>query len=324
MNKRPFQSSYANKAMRIVFLGTPDFAVPSLAMLLKEGYHVVGVFTQPDRPAGRSKKVQACAVKEYAVKQGLPVYQVTKIRAEEGSEILKNLKPDLMVTAAFGQILSKENLDTPTIGCINVHGSLLPKYRGAAPIQWAIIDGETQTGITTMLTDMGVDTGDILEQHRVQIGAQETAGELFDRMAAEGAVALRSTLMHLLDGTLEREPQEEAQATHCRMLKRMDGRIDWTKTAKQIDQQVRGMNPWPSAFTHLGEELMKIWQCTCLAGPSEQEAGTVLCANKSDGIIVQTGEGQLSLKEIQLPNTKRMVAKDFLNGHAIEVGVRLQ
>lgn len=307
--------------MRIVFLGTPDFAVPSLDMLIKEGYQVIGVFTQPDRPVGRSGKPQYSAVKKCALEHSLPVFQVDKIRLEEGSRILNDLKPDLMVTAAFGQILSKENLATPTIGCINVHGSLLPKYRGAAPIQWAIIEGEQETGITTMLTDVGVDTGDILKQYLIPINETETAGELFDRMALEGAHALKDTLEHLILGDLTREEQDEAKATHCKMLKKEDGCIDWTESATQIYNKIRGMNPWPCAFTTLNDEIVKIWTSKIVTLDSLRgNSGEILCSDGKNGLIVQTGDGLLSIEEIQAKNAKRMNIMAYLNGRSIAVG----
>ncbi len=311
--------------MRIVFLGTPDFAVPALTMLADEGYNVVGVFTQPDRPAGRSNKIQISAVKKCAQELNLDVFQVEKIRLDEGSRILKELKPDLMITAAFGQILSKENLDTPTIGCINIHGSLLPKYRGAAPIQWAIIDGEKETGITTMLTDVGIDTGDILEQHVLKIGANETAGELFERMSNEGALALKSTLQHLIDGSLTRESQDENMATHCSMLRKQDGEIDWNKSAEQIHNQIRGMNPWPCAFTHFNNEVIKIWASHCVDNNNQQaKPGVILFSDNKNGLVVQTGAGQLVIEELQAPNAKRMTTQAYFNGRQMPVGEYFQ
>lgn len=321
MTKKQFTSPYARKEMRIVFLGTPDFAVPCLDMLVEEEYNVVGVFTQPDRPVGRSAQLKYSAVKECALKHLLPVFQVEKIRLSEGSQLLKDLNPDLMVTAAFGQILSKENLETPTIGCINVHGSLLPKYRGAAPIQWAIIDGEKETGITTMLTDIGIDTGDILKQYKMPISETETAGVLFERMALEGAHALKDTLAHLIAGDLTREEQDEAAATHCKMLKKEDGFIDWMRSAMQISNQIRGMNPWPCAFTTLNDEVFKIWASKVTESHGLQgNIGEILCADGKNGLIVQTGDGLISIEEIQARNAKRMNIAAYLNGRSITVG----
>lgn len=325
MQKIPFRSPYAKKTMRIVFLGTPDFAVPSLQMLMDEGYHVVGVFTQPDRPVGRSKKLQASPIKQCAQENGIDVFQVEKIRQAEGSRILQELQPDLMITAAFGQILSKENLQAPTIGCINVHGSLLPKYRGAAPIQWAVINGETETGITTMLTDEGLDTGDMLEKRVVHIGENETAGELFDRMAGEGASLLKSTLQKLMDGQLEREKQDEAKATHCKSLRKEEGKIDWARSARQIFNQVRGMNPWPCAFSEIDGSTMKIWTCEVMdMEDRDYEMGEIVYADAKHGLIVKTGDGFLSLKEIQMAGSKRMDANAYLNGRSWPVGACFQ
>lgn len=311
--------------MRIVFLGTPDFAVPSLQMLIDEGYCVVGVFTQPDRPVGRSKKPQASPVKQCAQANGIEVFQVEKIRQEEGSQMLKALQPDLMITAAFGQILSKENLDIPAIGCINVHGSLLPKYRGAAPIQWAVIHGEQETGITTMLTDVGLDTGDMLEKVALPIGENETAGELFNRMAEEGAELLKRTLQKLIDGQLQREKQDESQATHCKQLKKEDGKIDWHRSAYAIFNQVRGMNPWPSACSEIDGQMMKIWTCEMVERVDhDYKIGEIVQADVKNGLIVKTGDGFLSLEEIQMAGSKRMKATAYLNGKSLPIGACFQ
>ena len=231
--------------MDIVFLGTPDFAVPSLKALIENGYNVKAVFTQPDRPKGRGNKVQFSPVKEYALSKDIPVYQPQKIRNSEDARILKELKPDLMITCAFGQILSQENLDSAPLGCINVHGSLLPKYRGSSPIQWAVINGESETGISTMYTDIGVDCGDIIHQNTTRIGENETAGELFDRLADLGAQTLIETLKMLEAGKIIRTPQDHLNATHYPMLDKQMGAIDFNKSSKVIKNLVRGLNPWP-------------------------------------------------------------------------------
>lgn len=302
--------------MRIVFLGTPDFAVPTLNMLIEKGYDIVGVITQPDRPKGRTMKLQAPPVKELALKYGLPVYQYDRISRGEGADALRSLAPDLMVTAAFGQILSADNLSVPTIGCINVHGSLLPKYRGAAPIQWAVIDGEKKTGVTTMFTDVGLDTGDILLKRDLEIGENETAGELFDRIAVLGAKTLIETIELLQKGELKRIPQDHEQATKCKMISKADARIDWTKSAQEIHNLVRGMNPWPVAFCELNGETVKIYKTRLAEGKGA--SGQILSADPKEGLIVAAGEGAIEIIELQESCCKRMEAKAYLCGNPID------
>lgn len=302
--------------MRIVFLGTPDFSVPSLSMLIEKGYEIVGVITQPDRAKGRTMKLQSPPVKELALQYGLKVYQFDRISRGEGAELLRSLAPDLMVTAAFGQILSADNLSVPTIGCINVHGSLLPKYRGAAPIQWAVIDGEQKTGVTTMFTDVGLDTGDILLKRELEIGPDETAGELFDRIAILGANTLIETIELLERGELKRIPQEHAQATKCKMISKADARIDWTKSAQQIHNLVRGMNPWPVAYCELNGETVKIYKTRLTAGKGE--SGQILSADLKEGLVVAAGEGAIEILDLQEPCCKRMNAKAYLCGNPID------
>ena len=307
--------------MRIAFLGTPDFAVPSLSMLLEQGYSVVGVFCQPDRPKGRSGKPAPPPVKVLAQEHGIPVFQPQRIRNEEGARMLSDLAPDLMITAAFGQILSKENLAVPQLGCINVHGSLLPKYRGAAPVQWAVINGEKTTGVTTMLTDVGIDTGDMLLKKEIEIGPDETAGELFDRIALLGAEALQETLELLKAGTLRPTPQNEAEATHCRMLKKEDGHVDFSMPTQKIHDLIRGVNPWPGAYCALGEETLKIWAAKPAKGAGEP--GTILLSDPKAGLVVATGDGAIELTEIQAAGAKRMDARAYLRGKPLPVGGRL-
>ena len=244
--------------MKIAFLGTPDFALPSLKMLYERGDDIV-VFTQPDKPVGRKAIMTAPPVKKLALEYGLDVFQFDKIRSEEGLAAIKDADPELMVTAAFGQILSKENLSVPRYGCINVHGSLLPKYRGAAPIQWAVINGEEKTGVTTMLTDIGLDTGDILLERETEIGKDETAGELFDRLDEMGAELLKETIEKLERNELEPKKQNDAEATKCSMIKKEHGHIDFSKSEKAIHDLVRGMNPWPCAYAMLEGKAVKIW-----------------------------------------------------------------
>ena len=306
--------------MRIAFLGTPEFALPSLRMLIESG-HELAVFTQPDRPVGRHKTPEAPPVKLLAQEYGIPVFQFEKIRRPEGVEALRGFAPDLMVTAAFGQILSAENLSVPKYGCINVHGSLLPRYRGAAPIQWSVIDGETVTGITTMLTDVGMDTGDILLQEKTAIGPDETAGELYDRLSLIGADLLKKTLSALSDGTLQRTPQDESLATKCPMLKKEHGKIVFSKTASGVHNLVRGVNPWPGAYAMLGGEPLKIWK-TALT--NKESAGSVpgtLFGSGKEGLFVQCADRPVEILELQAPGGKRLDAAAFLRGRNISGSV---
>lgn len=302
----------------IVFLGTPDFAVPSLKALVENGYNVKAVFTQPDRPKGRGNKVQFSPVKEYALSQNITVYQPDKIRREENAKILKDLKPDLMITAAFGQILSKENLESAPLGCINVHGSLLPKYRGSSPIQWAVINGEKTTGITTMYTDIGVDCGDIILKKEIAIGKNETAGELFDRLAVLGAETLLETLKLVEAGKVERIPQNESEATHYPMLDKAMGLIDFNKNAEEIKNLVRGLNPWPVAWTKCAEEIIKVYSVSVLNEKSDLNPGQIICADSKNGLKVKCGNGVISIDVLQLSGKKAMEARTFFVGNKLK------
>lgn len=301
--------------MRIAFLGTPDFAIPSLDMLNMAG-HTLAVFTQPDRPAGRHGRLMPPPVKEYALKQGIPVFQPERIKSEEGLGLLKDFAPELMVTAAFGQILSAENLAVPPLGCINVHGSLLPKYRGAAPIQWAVINGEAETGVTTMFTDVGMDTGDVLLYDRTAIGPDETAGELYVRLALIGADTLSRTLDALACGTLVRIPQNEAEATTCPLLKKEHGHVDFSLPAQAVHDRVRGTNPWPGAYALLDGEAIKLWRTRMTEAPTAHPAGHCFGDARS-GLYVACGEGAVEVLELQAPGGKRMDGKSFLRGRGI-------
>ncbi|MEX1378202.1 MAG: methionyl-tRNA formyltransferase [Eubacteriales bacterium] len=301
--------------MRVVFMGTPDFAIPSLKALLEDdAFDVVAVVTQPDKPRGRSKKLTYCPTKEFALKQGLEVYCFDRIRNKENIETLEKLKPDFMVTAAYGQILSQKVLDIPKMGCVNVHGSLLPKYRGAAPIQWAVINGEKQTGITTMLTERGLDCGDILLKETVDIKEQETAGELFDRLAVLGGEVLIKTLHGLADGSITPKKQNEEEATHFPMLQKQDGEIHWDKTAGQIHNLIRGVNPWPGAYTTYKDMIIKIWSSQVVEGKGE--CGEIIKAK--DELIVACKEGAIKILEMQIPGKKRMAAELVLRGFEID------
>lgn len=299
--------------MRIAFLGTPEFAVPSLDMLAQSG-HDLSVFTQPDRPVGRHAALTAPPTKAYALSRGIPVFQFERIRLPEGVAALKAFAPDLMVTAAFGQILSAENLAIPKHGCINVHGSLLPKYRGAAPIQWALINGEEETGVTTMMTDVGMDTGDILLTDRIRISENATAGELFEQLSVLGAETLRRTIAALEAGRLTRTPQDETQATKYPMLKKEHGKLDFHETARMVHNRVRGTNPWPGAFALLAGEPLKIHRTLPAERPAEPAMPGTLSGNAKTGLFVRCRDGWLEILELQATGGKRLSARDFLAG----------
>lgn len=308
--------------MRIVFMGTPDFAVPSLRALMDNGYNVVGVFCQPDRPKGRGHKLAACPVKELAQKS-IPVFQPERIKRPEGVEMLRSLQPDLCVTAAFGQLLSQEILDIPRLGTINVHSSLLPRHRGSAPINWSIIKGDEITGVTTMFTDKGMDTGDILLMKETPIGEKETAGELSDRLAVMGAELLIETIRALENGTLQRIPQDHDAATYEPKMDKELGRIDWTKPACEIDWLVRGTTPWPGTFTTLGDQTIKVFELDVKDGAPSGQPGQIIAADAKQGFVVSCGDHDVELKQIQMPGAKRMNAKDYLRGHTMDTGVCL-
>ena len=304
-------------------MGTPDFAVPSLRALIDHGYEVVGVFCQPDRPKGRGHKLAACPVKELAQSAGIPVFQPERIKREEGVAMLKGCAPDLCVTAAFGQLLSQEILDIPPLGTINVHSSLLPKHRGSAPINWSIIKGDAVTGVTTMFTDKGMDTGDILLTRETPIGPAENAGELTDRLAVMGAQLLIETIRAIEAGTLARTPQDHAAATYEPKMDKELGRIDWSKSAQELDWLVRGTTPWPGAFTTLGEQTIKVFELDILDGPASGAPGEIVAADAKRGLVVSCGDHDVALAQIQMPGAKRMNAKDYLRGHTMETGVCL-
>lgn len=309
--------------MRVVFMGTPDFAVGTLEAILAAKHEVVAVVTQPDKPKGRGKNVQFPPVKETALVHHLPVYQPVKVRDEEFVEKLRSLAPDVIVVVAFGQILSKEILDMPKYGCVNVHASLLPKYRGSAPIQWAVINGEKESGVTTMLMDEGIDTGDMLQKVVVPLDEKETGGSLFDKLAGEGAKLLVETLKELEQGTATRTPQQNEQSTHTKMLDKKLGLIDFSKSAVEIERLIRGLNPWPSAYTGYKGKTLKIWDADVVDKEMDGEIGQVVLATKQE-LFVKTGKGMLSLQEVQLEGKKRMDIAAFLRGNAVEVGTKLE
>ena len=303
-------------------MGTPEFAVPSLEMLVNEGYEVVAVVTQPDKPKGRGNKMCAPPVKEFALKHEITVLQPNKIKTDEFVEEIRTLKPDLLITAAYGKILSKELLDVPLKGCINVHGSLLPAYRGAAPINWAVINGEKTTGITTMFTDVGLDTGDMLLKKELAIGPNMTVGELHDKMSILGAEVLRETLAELINGTLKRQPQDEALSSYAPIMSKELGLIDWNKSAQEIHNLVRGTDPWPGAYTFLNGERIRIWRTSLVADrqiDTNAEAGLIIEV-VNDGILVNCGDSCILVTEIQLDCCKRMDVDCYIRGHQIAAG----
>lgn len=309
-----------NKNFKIVFMGTPAFAVPSLKMLIREKYNTVAVITQPDRKAGRGHKLTPPPVKAVAEEAGIPVYQFEKIRVPEGVALLKELAPDIMITAAFGHILTEEILAIPNYGCINVHASLLPKLRGAAPIQWAIINGEKKTGVTTMYTALALDAGDILEQESIDIPEEMTAGGLYDKLSILGAEVLEKTLQKLADGTLVRTPQDEAEATYFPMFKRGFGEIDFTKNGSEIRDFVRGTNPAPGAYMMYRDEKIKVYRVAVHQYSGAEPCGTILYADSKRGLGIRSADGMVSIEELKRCGARCMDARDCLCGRPLEVG----
>ena len=306
--------------MRIVFMGTPEFAVPSLNALVESGYEICGVFTQPDKPKNRGMRLQASPVKEYALSVGLPVFQPVKMRDGEALAILQRLKPDLIAVAAYGKILPVDILETPPLGCINVHSSLLPKYRGAAPINWAILNGEDETGVTIQRMAEGIDTGDILAQISTPIDINENAAQLLTRLAQLGAELLVETVRKLETGSASAISQDESRASHAPMLSKELSPMDWKKTARQLHDQVRGLYPWPSAVAVPDGIRCKIIRTSLLEVETNQQPGTVLQADKK-GLRVACGDGRvLEILELQPDGKKVMTAAAFLMGHPIQTG----
>ena len=307
--------------MKIVFMGTPDFAVPSLEALI-EKYGVEAVFTQPDRPKGRGKKMAFSPVKEVAIRHDIKVFQPEKLKDDrEAIEYLKDLKPDFIIVVAFGQILTKEVLDIPKYGCINLHASLLPMYRGAAPLNWVVINGERKSGNTTMLMDVGLDTGDMLLKDEVEITENMTAGELHDILMVRGANLLIETIEGVANGTIKGIKQE-GETCYAKMLSKNTGKISWDKSAIEIHNLIRGLNPWPIAHTTYKDEYMKIYESEVLAENSNKEPGTILSVNKT-GMKVSCNEGVLLVKKVQFPNGKPLTIEQYINGKDIEVGCKL-
>lgn len=307
--------------IRTVFMGTPEFALPTFQGLIEAGVNLCGVFTQPDRPRGRGKLLAPPPVKELALQHNLSVFQPEKLRDPLAVEQLRNLKPDLIVVVAYGQILPKSVLEIPRYGCINVHASLLPRYRGAAPINKAIVDGQQVSGVTTMLMDVGLDTGEMLIKRATEIGAEETAGALHDRLSLLGREAMEETLRRLCDGTLRPEPQDDAQSSYAAMMKKEDGRIDWTGSATVIHNLVRGLSPWPGAFTLWDGQMLKLGLTLAEEGLTAAP-GTVLSADAT-GVCIACGQGVLRVRELQLAGKKKLPASEFLRGTSLSAGARL-
>ena len=310
--------------MKVIFMGTPDFSVGTLEALIGAGHEVVLVVTQPDKPKGRGGKMQYTPVKEAALAHGIPVFQPVKIREAQAVEELRKYNADIMVVIAFGQILPKEILEMTPYGCINVHASLLPSYRGAAPIQWAVINGDKESGVTIMRMDEGVDTGDMINKVIVPLNEKETGGSLFDRLSESGAKLLVETLPMLEDGSavFEKQP-EESTTPYAAMISKKMGELDWAKSATELERLIRGLNPWPSAFSHLNGKTLKIWEASVEEENGEKKApGTVLQAD-AKGFQIQTGEGILKIDTLQMEGKKRMDAQAFLRGYTVEEGMIL-
>lgn len=308
--------------MKIVFMGTPEIAVPCLQKIIDEGHEVLAVVTQPDKPKGRGKKLAMPPVKELAIENNIQVYQPVKAREESFVKILEEMNPDLIVVVAFGQILPQSILDIPKYGCVNVHVSLLPKYRGAAPINWVIINGEEKTGVTTMYMDAGLDTGDIILKKEMQLTDEITAGELHDEMMFIGADALKETIDLIAKGEAPREKQNDEETSYAPIMNKTLGNIDWSKSSKDIHNLIRGVNPWPSAYTLYEGHTMKIWKTTVLDSISEEVPGTILSVSK-DGIEVSTKDNILLIKEIQMSGKKRMLVSEYIKGNSINTKVIL-
>lgn len=319
--------------MKVLFMGTPDFSVPTLEKLVENEHELVGVVTQPDKPKGRGKSIICTPVKECALKHDIKVYQPEKVKSEEFIQELKSIEFDVIVVVAFGQILPKEILDMPRYGCINVHSSLLPAYRGAAPIQWTIINGEKQTGVTTMYMDEGLDTGDMLLQVKTDIEDDETGGSLHDRLAVMGADLLIQTLKLALSGALTRTKQDDSESNYVGMIDKSMGNIDFDKDAEEIERLIRGLNPWPSAYTKLDGKTLKIWKAKVITSEDKILAdyvdkledasnGEIVAVNKKT-FVIKTAKDYLQCLDVQLEGKKRMECEAFLRGYNLEEGVVL-
>lgn len=308
--------------MRIIFMGTPEFAVQVLEAVIKEGHEVAGVYTQPDKPSGRGKSVKHTPVKELALQYNIPVFQPERVREPEVAEEMKRLAPEVIVVVAFGQILPETILNLPPLGCINVHASLLPKYRGAAPIQRVIIDGEKESGVTTMYMAKGLDTGDMIEQRKVPIDPKETGGSYHDKLAAAGAELCLSTLRKLAEGTAPRIPQDDRISSYAHMLNKAMGELDFQKPAEELERLIRGLNPWPSAYTRLQGKTLKIYEADIAGEETASAPGTVIAVDKTS-FTVQCSPGALRITSLQLEGKKRMETAAFLLGYKLSAGMML-
>lgn len=306
--------------MKVVFMGTPDFAVETLKAIYEAGHEVILAVSQPDKPKGRSGKLQPTPVKEYAIEHNIPVFQPVKIKDPQAVEYMRGFEADVFVVAAFGQILPQSILDIPRLGCVNVHGSLLPKYRGAAPIQWAVINGEKVSGNTTMLMGPGLDDGDMLLKSEIELSDDETGGSLFDKLAIDGGRLAVQTIEALDCGEITPIPQDSSLATHVGMIKKDMGNVDWNRPAIEIERFIRGLNPWPSAFTFIDNKQLKLWKA--IVTDESGEAGTIISVDKNS-FTVACGQGALQILELQLEGKKRMSTGDFLRGYKLELGMRL-
>lgn len=309
--------------MNVIFMGTPDFAVGTLEALVEAGHTITMVVTQPDKPKGRGHSMQYTPVKETALRHNLPIYQPIKIREELSVKYIEQIPADVIVVVAFGQLIPKSILKMKKYGCINVHASLLPAYRGAAPIQWAVINGDKQSGVTTMQMDEGLDTGDMLLRTVVPLDEKETGGSLFEKLSAAGAALAVETLAKLETGEITPEKQGETTTAYASMLTKEMGQIDWSRDAVSIERLVRGLNPWPSAYTKLNGKTMKIWECEVVpSDASKGVCGEILRVTK-DSMVVQTGQDALTIRELQLEGKKRMDAGAFLRGFSVKPGTVL-
>lgn len=301
--------------MRVVFMGTPDIAATCLKRILADGFEVVGVYTQPDRPKGRGMKLTASPVKEVALSAGIPVFQPETFREEETVQALRDLKPDICAVVAYGRILPQKVLDIPTFGCVNIHASILPQYRGSAPYQWAVLDGQKETGVTAMYLVREMDAGDMIEVSKTPIGENETAGELLDRLAELGAALLSRTLSRFTQGPVPAIPQDESQVSYAPMLEKTMCPIDWTKTAQQVHDHVRGLQPWPVATMELKGQPFKVHETRIV--PGSGKPGEILGLTKT-GLVIACGQGAVEIRVLQAQGGKRMAAPDYFRGHPLE------
>ncbi len=308
--------------MKVVFMGTPDFAVGALEAIIKAGHEVTGVVTQPDKPKGRGKELQISPVKACALEHGIEVFQPEKIKAPDAVSMLRKFEADIFVVAAFGQILSKEILEMPKFGCVNIHASLLPKYRGAAPIQWAVIDGEEESGVTIMQMNEGLDTGDILMQEKVKLSPKETGASLFDKLAECGASLIVGALPKIEKGELKPVKQDDDKSSYAKMLKKDFGKLDFSQEAVVLERKIRGLNSWPSAYTYYKGKTLKIWDADVDTDVDTDAACGFVCAVSKDSFSIMTKKGCLVIKEVQLEGKKRMKASAFLLGYPIEIGMQ--